>query len=87
MLWVPDAQVGVSVLPLLALGLGWADVELSYLIYESSLTLMGTGISVLTARSEQGTRSSRGGSAITNPTSDHEEPGLIPGLAQWVKDS
>ena len=26
------------------------------------------------------------GSAIMNPTSDHEDKGWIPGLAQWVED-
>ena len=26
------------------------------------------------------------GSAVMNPTSNHEDVDLIPGLAQWVKD-
>ena len=31
-------------------------------------------------------RSSHCGSVETNPTRNHEVVGLIPGLAQWVKD-
>jgi len=31
-------------------------------------------------------RSSHCGSEIMNPTSIHEDSGLIPGPAQWVKD-
>ena len=30
-------------------------------------------------------RSSHCGSVVTNPTSIHEDVGLIPGLDQWVK--
>ena len=41
-------------------------------------------------RKEQGkelsTQSSCHGAAETNPTRNHEVKGLIPGLAQWVKD-
>ena len=32
-------------------------------------------------------RSSRRGTVETNPTRNHEVAGLIPGLAQWVKDA
>ena len=31
-------------------------------------------------------RSSRHGSAITNPTSISEDEGSIPGLSQWLED-
>ena len=30
--------------------------------------------------------SSRHGSEVTNPTTIYEDTGLIPSLAQWVKD-
>ena len=40
----------------------------------------------LGARQELEKGSSHCGSVVTNPTSIHEDIGLIPGLTQWVKD-
>ena len=46
-----------------------------------------TGGAVEKKKEKEKVRESRCGTAETNPTSNHEVAGLIPSLAQWVKDS
>ena len=43
-------------------------------------------LQIQAADDNQPPRSSHCGSVVMNPTSIHENSGLIPGLAQWVKD-
>ena len=38
------------------------------------------------SQTTENTRSSHCGTVVTNPTRNHEVVGLIPGLAQWVKN-
>ena len=46
----------------------------------------GVGAEEREGRQNKKKRSFRHGTAETNPTRNHEVVGLIPGLAQWVKD-
>ena len=47
---------------------------------------MGELIQTTILKEETYYRSSRHGSAVTNPTRIHEDVGSIPGFAQWIKD-
>ena len=43
-------------------------------------------LSMYLLKKERQIGSSRHGSVVVNPASIHEDAGLIPGLAQWVKN-
>ena len=49
-------------------------------------SMQGEEKKILIAAFKREGRSSRRGSVETNPTRNHGVAGLIPGLAQWVKD-
>ena len=59
----------------LSLGFSWHGIRLRIFISAWLITVK---------KLEE--RSSRDGSVVTNLTRTHEDAGLIPGLAQWVKD-
>ena len=52
----------------------------------TKITEVEWSITVLRVGKKAYLRSSRDGSAVVNLISIHEDVGLIPGLAQWVKD-
>ena len=53
---------------------------------EQKNTPEGTNNEADTEIKKETVRSFHSGSVVMNPTSIHEDTGLIPGLAQWVKD-
>ena len=56
-------------------------------IYFRPCTVLGTGdTDIVTVKKKKKSGVPIVAQWLTNPTRKHEIPGLIPGLAQWVKD-
>ena len=55
--------------------------------YALSVRLLKLWVNLVGMSRTASQRSSCCGSVVMNPTSIHKDVGLIPGLAQWVKDS
>ena len=73
----PAQHSGLKDLALLQL---WGRLQLWF-----DVTL-GLGIPHAAKKKRKERRCSRSGSLVMNPTSIHEDKGLIPGPTQWIKD-